>query len=733
MLRTGASFLRRRAPRIEAQQTPRCAAADALRPRRSHDAFAADARRVLGDRSGPNWLGCATAHVCSSQDRRERDEDAPCDALSHSRPAPSAWLVARPAGPRASSSALALRSLHRACAPQRTQLRWLSVSPSDGPPPKRDVAYFKALAVENWKHFKDTMKLYWLGTKLLWADTKTAWGILKQVLRGSTLTRRERKQLLRTTADIFRVVPFAVFIIVPFMEFLLPVALALFPGMLPSTFQDSTKVEEKAKALLGARLKLASFLGDTLDELERPGKKATDNSELEAFIAKSKAGNIDNDDVIRFARYFGDELTLDNLTRLQLVHLCNYMGLRTFGGDNLLRFQLRSTVRELRADDQRILFEGVSNLSRHEMQEACADRGMKGVGLTKLAYRRQLEGWLELSANRQVPISLLIMSRAFTLEKYTEGEDEVAAIGKSISALDAAIVNEAVVEAGGAARQSTLELKARKLESIAQQNRLIVEERRHFERGEAKDKIEAANLKEMEALQKAESFDEVWERPPDGEAAALSADEVLKKKKKKEAAEDDEAHEVDEKLMVAELLADMAYESALKHERQEIDLLKTRLVELKSIEAAEPAFTVDLAPDAQASSSASEDDAAKALATAEAVLAKIEKPDGKLTALKKKLARMVQGLEQEMESVDTSLGAKLHFLDRDNDGVISADEVRVALTAIWKAKGRDPDRAKLDDFVAEILSEIDADDDGVVTVAELEDWLRGLEERREDM
>jgi hypothetical protein len=33
-------------------------------------------------------------------------------------------------------------------------------------------------------------------------------------------------------------VPFSVFIIVPFMELLLPVALKLFPNMLPSTFED---------------------------------------------------------------------------------------------------------------------------------------------------------------------------------------------------------------------------------------------------------------------------------------------------------------------------------------------------------------------------------------------------------------------------------------------------------------------------------------------------------------
>lgn len=45
-------------------------------------------------------------------------------------------------------------------------------------------------------------------------------------------------QLRRTTQDLLRLIPFAVFIIVPFMELLLPVALKLFPNMLPSTFED---------------------------------------------------------------------------------------------------------------------------------------------------------------------------------------------------------------------------------------------------------------------------------------------------------------------------------------------------------------------------------------------------------------------------------------------------------------------------------------------------------------
>ncbi|CAM9821026.1 unnamed protein product, partial [Sphacelaria rigidula] len=78
---------------------------------------------------------------------------------------------------------------------------------------------------------------YWLGCKLLWSDIKTARKIVSRMLRGFPMTRRERKQLLRTASDIFRMVPLAAFVLIPFMEFLLPVALRVFPNMLPSTFQ----------------------------------------------------------------------------------------------------------------------------------------------------------------------------------------------------------------------------------------------------------------------------------------------------------------------------------------------------------------------------------------------------------------------------------------------------------------------------------------------------------------
>lgn len=96
-----------------------------------------------------------------------------------------------------------------------------------------------------WERIKRTVKKealhYWHGTKLLAKEVRISAKLLAALLRGRKLTRREHRQLKRTTQDLLRLIPFSVFVLIPFMELLLPVALKLFPNMLPSTFADKHK------------------------------------------------------------------------------------------------------------------------------------------------------------------------------------------------------------------------------------------------------------------------------------------------------------------------------------------------------------------------------------------------------------------------------------------------------------------------------------------------------------
>ena len=101
---------------------------------------------------------------------------------------------------------------------------------------------------------------------------------------------RERKQLIRTTMDIFRLVPFAIFVIVPFMEFLLPFALRLFPNMLPSTFKNDLQKEENMKKELQARLAVAGFMQDTLHEMATARRAALKASKASSSSAAADKG-----------------------------------------------------------------------------------------------------------------------------------------------------------------------------------------------------------------------------------------------------------------------------------------------------------------------------------------------------------------------------------------------------------------------------------------------------------
>ncbi|MBA0713883.1 hypothetical protein Golax_012886, partial [Gossypium laxum] len=64
--------------------------------------------------------------------------------------------------------------------------------------------------IARWKHeIRSTFQHYWLGFKLLWADMRISSSLLLKLAGGRSLSRMERQQLTRTSADIFRLIPFA--------------------------------------------------------------------------------------------------------------------------------------------------------------------------------------------------------------------------------------------------------------------------------------------------------------------------------------------------------------------------------------------------------------------------------------------------------------------------------------------------------------------------------------------
>jgi LETM1 and EF-hand domain-containing protein 1 len=275
------------------------------------------------------------------------------------------------------------------------------------------------------------LKHYYHGFRLLALEIKVSAKYAWMIFKGKTLTRLERQQLVRTLADVFRLVPFSVFIIVPFMEFALPIFIKLFPNMLPSTFQEKSKEQEKFRKQLKMRMETAKFLQDTLEELaeKRPssdGAEKQDAYEFSKFMKKvrSEGSYVSNQELLKFTKLFEDELTLDNLPFPQLRALCRILGVSTIGPPELLRFQLLMKLRDLKNDDRMIAEEGgVEALSVADCQQACRARGMRFLGVSEEKLRNQLKSWLEMSLNDNIPPSLLLLSRAFYLpEELTFNE-----------------------------------------------------------------------------------------------------------------------------------------------------------------------------------------------------------------------------------------------------------------------------------------------------------------------
>eukprot|EP00817_Percolomonadidae_sp_ATCC50343_P006721 CAMPEP_0117432830 /NCGR_PEP_ID=MMETSP0758-20121206/12257_1 /TAXON_ID=63605 /ORGANISM="Percolomonas cosmopolitus, Strain AE-1 (ATCC 50343)" /LENGTH=586 /DNA_ID=CAMNT_0005223017 /DNA_START=186 /DNA_END=1943 /DNA_ORIENTATION=- len=236
-------------------------------------------------------------------------------------------------------------------------------------------------------------------------------------LRGYTLSWREKRSLRQTLGDIFRIVPFSLFVLIPAAEVLLPFALKAFPGMLPSQFKTSIlPVEsEKKKA---KKANLADFLRDSASLILKYSSEKMDDEgtrrELLSFMdrLKSPTYRVSNGELIRFSDFFTDTFAFDDMPRSHLVAMCTLLNSPTFGSNAYLRYSLRKKLRKLRAEDKDIYFQGVNSLTMEELVIACSERAMK-TGVSKKQLRHQLSEWIQLSLDFNIPSSLLLLSRAF--------------------------------------------------------------------------------------------------------------------------------------------------------------------------------------------------------------------------------------------------------------------------------------------------------------------------------
>ncbi|KAK1298319.1 hypothetical protein QJS10_CPB14g01663 [Acorus calamus] len=536
-----------------------------------------------------------------------------------------------------------------------------------------------AVKFRHWKdEFVSALKHYWVGTKLLWADVRISVRLLWKLAKTNSLSRRERQQLTRTTADIFRLVPFAVFIIVPFMEFLLPVFLKLFPNMLPSTFQDKMKEQEALKKRINARIEYAKFLQDTVKEMakevkvSRSGEIQKTAEDLDKFMNKvRKGGRVSNDEILSFAKLFNDELTLDNVSRPRLISMCKYMGIKPFGTDSYLRYQLRKKLAMIKNDDMMIQAEGIESLSESELRQACRERGYWGL-LSVEEMQQELRDWLDLSLNHALPSSLLILSRAFSVSGKLRPEEAVQA---TLSSLPDEVVD--TVGATALPSEDSLAEKKRKLEFLEMQEELIREEE---EKEEEQAKKESAISREDVALHEMTS-------PTSGQAQKLAEEKLMDKK--------------EELCKISRALAVLASASSVSREREEFLSLVNKEIGLynKMLEK-EGTVGEEEAKKAYKAAREKSDHAAEEAASHKVSSALIDRVDA-----------MLQKLEKEIDDVDAAIGDRWRILDRDYDGKVTPEEVAAAAAYLKDTI----DKEGVQDFI----SNLSKDRDGKILVEDI--------------
>ncbi|KAJ5124789.1 uncharacterized protein N7515_008614 [Penicillium bovifimosum] len=389
---------------------------------------------------------------------------------------------------------------------------------------------------------KKELQHYWDGTKLLATEVKISSRLALKMAAGYELSRREHRQLQRTTKDLGRLVPFSMFLIVPFAELLLPVALKLFPNMLPSTYEGQKARDAKALNLSSTRKEVSGFLRDTLRETGLPLTAATvKNDEFTDFFRKIRTTgeSPSTEDVIKVCKIFKDDLTLDNLSRPQLVGICRYMNLNSFGTDAMLRYTIRHRMRQIKRDDRAIFYEGVESLSVPELQMASASRGIRTHGVSPARLREDLGMWLELRLKQGVPSTLLVLSNAYL---YTQGgkESEMAsqidALKSVLSSIPEELFHEIELEVHNAEGAAT---NKQRLEVIKEQEELITEEMKQNSENEGKgvaapkdiDDIDEKEEARIEALGNGDKQGaEANEALEEGERAEKSSDPKEAKK-----------------------------------------------------------------------------------------------------------------------------------------------------------------------------------------------------------
>ena len=143
-----------------------------------------------------------------------------------------------------------------------------------------------------------------------------------------------------------------------------------------------------------------------------------------------------------------------------------------------------------------------------ELQLACKERGMRAFGMSEKRLKHQLEQWLELSIEANVPPSLLLLSRTLYLPEELHPTAKIAATISSLPESAMAMASTQIGEMEGKVRNVD------KLELIKEEQRKIEEEEKEVVEVSDEVKDEEVIVDKAPVVKATEMDEEIVDKAP---------------------------------------------------------------------------------------------------------------------------------------------------------------------------------------------------------------------------
>ncbi|KAJ3313718.1 hypothetical protein HDU76_002583, partial [Blyttiomyces sp. JEL0837] len=312
------------------------------------------------------------------------------------------------------------------------------------------------------------------------------------------------------------------------------------------------------------------------------------------------------------------------------------------------------------------------------------------IGVSPARLKSELSQWLELHLKYQVPSTLLILSRAFTIsEKIPASADEALkgsaeALQATLSALPDQVVNEAQLKISEVAGTATYQ---QKLNVLQQQEELIADELEQEAAQAAAKKVIAeatappptptpsptTETKPSDSTATSPSASTSAGAPATGGATGIAAAQATA------TPIGDDISQTQLK-QIGEAIKIMAADSAVADVKQKLEGLKEERKEYKE--------DID-----------------------ELALLTQKQPPKVTTTVSNRVDKMIAKIESELKKYDTEVGSKLNLIKPDESGRLTVEELETALKVIRDNPG--------DDRIKKIVRRLDTDGDGVVSLPEI--------------